>query len=57
MYRASSTVQKNSEISNPYLTVIDAVVDKIIPPQKKDSLDVIVEDYGSIILMSLKPNH
>ena len=38
MYRASSTVQKNSEASNPYLTVIDAVVDKIIPPQKKDSL-------------------
>ena len=50
MYRASSTVQKNSEASNPYLTVIDAVVDKIIPPQKKDSLDVIVENYGSIIL-------
>ena len=50
MYRASSTVQKNSEASNPYLSVIDAVVDKIIPPQKKDSLDVIVENYGSIIL-------
>ena len=50
MYRASSTVQKNSDASNPYLTVIDAVVDKIIPPQKKDSLDVIVENYGSIIL-------
>ena len=50
MYRASSTVQKNSEASNPYVTVIDAVVDKIIPPQKKDSLDVIVENYGSIIL-------
>ena len=50
MYRASSTVQKNSEASNPYLNVIDAVVDKIIPPQKKDSLDVIVENYGSIIL-------
>ena len=50
MYRASSTVQQNSEVSNPYLTVIDAVVDKIIPPQKKDSLDVIVENYGSIIL-------
>ena len=50
MYRASSTVQQNSEVANPYLTVIDAVVDKIIPPQKKDSLDVIVENYGSIIL-------
>ena len=50
MYRASSTVQKNSEASNPYLAVIDAVVDKIIPPQEKDSLDVIVENYGSIIL-------
>ena len=50
MYRASSTVQKNSEASNPNLTVIDAVVDKIIPPQKKGSLDIIVENYGSIIL-------
>ena len=50
MYRASSTVQKNSEASNPNLTVIDAVVDKIIPPQKKDSIDIIVENYGSIIL-------
>ena len=50
MYRDSSRVQQNIEVANPYLTVIDAVVDKIIPPQKKDSLDVIVENYGSIIL-------
>ena len=31
------------------LKIIDAVVDKIVPPQPPTSLDVIVETYGSII--------
>ena len=30
--------------------LIDAVVDKIVPPQNTTSLDVTVEEYGSIVL-------
>ena len=56
MYRASSTNSIDSSLSK--LILIDAVVDKIIPPQNKTSLDVIVEEYGSIILdknIEIKP--
>ena len=48
MYRASTTNSNKSSLGK--LVLIDAVVDKIIPPQNKTSLDVIVEEYGSIIL-------
>jgi mannitol-1-phosphate 5-dehydrogenase len=50
MYRASSTSSNKVEKLNPNLEVIDAVVDKIVPPQITDSLSVTVEKYGSIIL-------
>jgi len=50
MYRASSTSSNKVEKLNPNLEVIDAVVDKIVPPQTTDSLSVTVEKYGSIIL-------
>ena len=56
MYRASSTNSIDSSLSK--FILIDAVVDKIIPPQNKTSLDVIVEEYGSIILdknIEIKP--
>ena len=48
MYRASSS---NSNDSNQNkLVLIDAVVDKIVPPQNTTSLNVTVEEYGSIVL-------
>ena len=48
MYRASTI---NSDVnSHRQLTLIDAVVDKIVPPQKSQLLEVIVENFGSIIL-------
>lgn len=50
MYRASSQASSNTESLNRSLKIIDAVVDKIVPPQPLTSLDVIVETYGSIIL-------
>ena len=50
MYRASTSSSKEYEKLNPNLEVIDAVVDKIVPPQTMDSLSVTVEKYGSIIL-------
>jgi len=50
MYRASSSTSKKFQSINPNLNIIDAVVDKIVPPQPMRSLDVIVETYGSIIL-------
>lgn len=50
MYRASSTSSNKVEKLNSNLEVIDAVVDKIVPPQITDSLSVTVEKYGSIIL-------
>ena len=49
-YRASSSSYKEAKIEIKNLNVIDAVVDKIVPPQLPDSIDVIVEEYGSIIL-------
>ena len=48
MYRASTSNSIESGLSK--LVLIDAVVDKIVPPQNITSLDVIVEEYGSIIL-------
>lgn len=48
MYRASTSNLTESGLST--LVLIDAVVDKIVPPQNITSLDVIVEEYGSIIL-------
>lgn len=53
-YRSSSTAQQEYTKSNKNIISIDAVVDKIVPPQKNDSLDVVVEKYGSIILDDLK---
>lgn len=48
MYRASTSNLNNS--NKDRINLIDAVVDKIVPPQKSTSLDVLVEEYGSIIL-------
>jgi mannitol-1-phosphate 5-dehydrogenase len=48
MYRASTSNSNENSQSN--LVLIDAVVDKIVPPQNTTSLDVIVEEYGSIVL-------
>jgi mannitol-1-phosphate/altronate dehydrogenase len=48
MYRASTSNLINS--NKDRINLIDAVVDKIVPPQKSTSLDVLVEEYGSIIL-------
>ena len=48
MYRASTS--NSNEKSPSKLVLIDAVVDKIVPPQNTTSLDVTVEEYGSIVL-------
>ena len=48
MYRASTN--NSNKRYRDQLILIDAVVDKIVPPQKTISLDVVVEEYGSIIL-------
>ena len=48
MYRASTTNLNDNSLSK--LVLIDAVVDKIVPPQNTTSLDVTVEEYGSIVL-------
>ena len=50
MYKASSNVSSNIKPLNKKLKIIDAVVDKIVPPQPPTSLNVVVETYGSIIL-------
>ena len=58
MYKASSSASFKIESQNENLKIIDAVVDKIVPPQTATSLDVIVETYGSIILdesVALRP--
>ena len=44
MYRASTTNLNDNSLSK--LVLIDAVVDKIVPPQNTTSLDVTVEEYG-----------
>ena len=48
MYRASTSNSNEKSLSQ--LVLIDAVVDKIVPPQNTTSLDVTVEEYGSIVL-------
>ena len=48
MYRASTTNSNKNSLSK--LELIDAVVDKIVPPQNTTSLDVTVEEYGAIVL-------
>ena len=53
MYRASSNTSSKIKSLNPNLNILDAVVDKIVPPQPTRSLDVVVETYGSIILDEL----
>ena len=50
MYRASSSASSEINSYNENLKIIDAVVDKIVPPQSTITLDVVVETYGSIIL-------
>ena len=57
MYRASTTTKNKFITQNSKITPLDAVVDKIIPPQDNASLDVVVESFGSIILedRKLKP--
>lgn len=58
MYKASSSASSSINSRNKNLKIIDAVVDKIVPPQPPTSLDVVVETYGSIILddsTELKP--
>ncbi len=49
-YRASSTTFKEAKVEIEKLNIIDAVVDKIVPPQRTESLDVTVEEFGSIVL-------
>ena len=49
-YRASSTAYKEANVEIDKLEIIDAVVDKIVPPQSTESLDVTVEEFGSIVL-------
>jgi mannitol-1-phosphate 5-dehydrogenase len=56
-YRASSITFKEAKVDISKLNIIDAVVDKIVPPQPTESLDVIVEEFGSIVLedQAIKP--
>ena len=49
MHRASSYLLKQEEGLSEKIQQYDVVVDKIIPLQEKDSLDVDVEDFGSIV--------
>ena len=49
-YRASSIAYKEAKLDIDKLEIIDAVVDKIVPPQSMESLDVVVEEFGSIVL-------
>ena len=61
-YRASTTAKNESNIDDKNITFIDVVIDKIVPLQSKDSLDVYVEEYGSIVFdkevpLPLKPSH
>ena len=49
-YRCSTTTKSECKVDDKNLHFIDAVVDKIIPIQDSEFLDVNVEEYGSIIL-------
>ena len=52
-YRSSTKAQPKNSKNIENIISIDAVVDKIVPPQNNNSLDVVVEQYGSIILDDL----
>ena len=49
-YRCSTTTKSECGIDKKNINFIDAVVDKIIPIQDSELLDVKVEEFGSIIL-------
>ena len=49
-YRCSTTTKSECGVDEKNINFIDAVVDKIIPIQDSELLDVNVEEYGSIIL-------
>ena len=49
-YRCSTTTKSECKVDEKNIYFIDAVVDKIIPIQDSELLDVKVEEYGSIIL-------
>lgn len=49
-YRASSIAAREANNKNKNLVPLDAVVDKIVPPQSTETLNVIVESYGSIFI-------
>ena len=52
-YRSSTKAQPKNSKNIENIISIDAVVDKIVPPQNNNSLDVVVEQYGSIVLDDL----
>ena len=49
-YRCSTVTKSECEVDDKNLYFIDAVVDKIIPVQNSELLDIHVEEYGSIVL-------
>ena len=49
MYRASSYVLEQEEGLSKKIQQYDVVVDKIVPLQETESLNVVVEDFGSIV--------
>ena len=51
-YRASTNAKNESNIQQDYIKFIDVVIDKIVPLQSKNNLDVFVEEYGSIVFDS-----
>ena len=53
-YRSSTKAQPQNSKNIENIISIDAVVDKIVPPQNNNSLDVVVEKYGSIVLDDLQ---
>jgi len=53
-YRSSTKAQSKNSKNIENIISIDAVVDKIVPPQNNNSLDVVVEKYGSIVLDDLQ---
>ena len=53
-YRSSTKAQPKNSKNIENIISIDAVVDKIVPPQNNNSLDVVVEKYGSIVLDDLQ---
>ena len=49
MHRASSYVVEQEERLSEIVQQYDVVVDKIIPLQDIDNLDLVVEDFGSVV--------